>query len=65
MSGEPALENDDEDLQLHQQHQLMRTCSDDEDYAVLDFPGYNSSSDGSMEGWGPSQDKDHTYAAPR
>lgn len=44
----------------------IQTCSDDEDFAVLDLGGgYCSSSDGSDEGWRPHNDAANTYQAPR
>ena len=44
----------------------IQTCSDDEDFAVLDLGGgYCSSSDGSDEGWRPHNDAAITYQAPR
>ncbi|CAL8461957.1 g1488 [Coccomyxa elongata] len=44
----------------------IQTCSDDEDFAVLDLGGgYCSSSDGSNEGWRPTDDAATTYHAPR
>jgi hypothetical protein len=45
---------------------MIRTCSDDEDYAVLDLGGgYCSSSDGSGDGWHGGRDEDRIYQAPR
>ena len=44
----------------------IQTCSDDEEYAVLDLGGgYCSSSDGSGDYWGPADDGPRTYQAPR
>ncbi|BDA41322.1 hypothetical protein COCOBI_02-1020 [Coccomyxa sp. Obi] len=44
----------------------IQTCSDDEDFAVLDLGGgYCSSSDGSDDGWRPTTDAATTYQAPR
>lgn len=45
---------------------MIRTCSDDEEYAVLDLGGgHCSSSDGSGDGWHSGRDEERIYLAPR